>query len=394
MNRYKRITQLGWNRSTLANATIMVVGAGALGNEVLKNLALLGVGKILVIDMDNIEDHNLTRSVLFRAEDIGKNKAIVAAAAIRKMNPDVNILPFVGKVQDVFGLGIYTICDLVFGCLDNIQARMDVNRYCFQSQTPFIDAGLRHLDGDVKVFAAPYEVCLDCTLTQRLRDEAWRRFSCLKLRHHEEANNMPTAPTISSIMAGWQVQIGIKHLHGKPIPVNHRISIFGYIDDMNRSKLSRSQECPTHNLYDPIPMAKLVELPYTSDTFTWEAFLQIVQKDIGETASISLDFDLITQLTCTHHDYTRPMLHKRGSLFIDEVECAQCKAEGKTSINALMRERFTNQISTQTEAAVLAHTLQDTGIPLCQIFEVKAMKAGQMQYAYYEISGDKTRNLV
>ena len=62
--------QMSWfSRPKVEQATVMVVGCGALGNEVLKNLALFGVGHIVVVDFDQVEPHNLTRSVLFRMED-------------------------------------------------------------------------------------------------------------------------------------------------------------------------------------------------------------------------------------------------------------------------------------------------------------------------------------
>ncbi|HAV20946.1 MAG TPA: thiamine biosynthesis protein ThiF, partial [Firmicutes bacterium] len=79
-DRYSRLRLIPWwDQSKLKNAKVMVVGAGALGNEVIKNLALVGVGNILIIDMDIIENSNLSRSVLFRAEDCGRLKAEVAA---------------------------------------------------------------------------------------------------------------------------------------------------------------------------------------------------------------------------------------------------------------------------------------------------------------------------
>ena len=68
-----------WDQERLSNANIMVVGAGAIGNELIKNLTLLGIGKILIVDMDAIENTNLTRSVLYRAKDVGRFKADVAA---------------------------------------------------------------------------------------------------------------------------------------------------------------------------------------------------------------------------------------------------------------------------------------------------------------------------
>ena len=84
-DRYSRLRLISWwDQERLKNATIMVVGAGAIGNELIKNLTLLGIGRILIYDMDAIESTNLTRSVLYRAKDVGRYKAEVAAE--RAMN--------------------------------------------------------------------------------------------------------------------------------------------------------------------------------------------------------------------------------------------------------------------------------------------------------------------
>jgi adenylyltransferase/sulfurtransferase len=81
----------GWQQAHLAEATVLVVGAGALGNEVLKNLALVGVGHLIIVDMDRIEPSNLSRTVLFQADDVGQTKATTAARALARINPDVRI---------------------------------------------------------------------------------------------------------------------------------------------------------------------------------------------------------------------------------------------------------------------------------------------------------------
>ena len=79
-DQYSRLKLIPWwNQDRLSNAKIMVVGAGAIGNELIKNLTLLGIGKILIYDMDTIENTNLTRSVLYRRKDVGRYKAEVAA---------------------------------------------------------------------------------------------------------------------------------------------------------------------------------------------------------------------------------------------------------------------------------------------------------------------------
>src|SRR6059058_1419185 len=89
-DRYSRLRLIGWwDQERLRAAKVLVVGAGAIGNEVLKNLALVGIGQVVVIDCDEIEDSNLTRSILFRREDRDKSKAIAAAEEMRRINPDV-----------------------------------------------------------------------------------------------------------------------------------------------------------------------------------------------------------------------------------------------------------------------------------------------------------------
>lgn len=390
--RYKRLEELGWDMKVLQDAVVIVVGAGALGNEVLKNLALLGVGRVLVVDMDKIEDHNLTRTVLFRTEDIGKYKAVVAAARVQEIDPNIEAKAFVGTVQDTLGLGVYQAADLVFGCVDNVQARIDVNQYCYRTGTTYIDAGLRKLDGDVLVFAPPFEVCLDCTITHASRNEAWKRFSCLKLRTYNDDDEptLPTSPTISAIMAGFQVQIGIKYLHGASIPVNKRLSVFGYLDDMGVSKLSRNPACPTHSMYEPILEDTVRVLPHRSADLTLGELVKIAQQDFGnEDVSIDLNYDLITKLYCNIHDFKEVIFRKRGSLYIDEASCPECVAAGKSVLDSLMLEYFTNQIDANEKSELFEQTLASIGTPLYQIFKAKTFKNGEMRYRHYLIGGDR-----
>ena len=116
-----------WQQEVVRNATVMVVGAGALGNEVLKNLALMGIGNLLIVDFDTIEDANLSRSVLFREGDRGRPKAEVAAEAVKRLNPDVNVKAWYGDINYEMGLGVFRHIDVVIGCLDNREARLSLS---------------------------------------------------------------------------------------------------------------------------------------------------------------------------------------------------------------------------------------------------------------------------
>ena len=93
-DRFSRFRLIGWwDQEKLRSARVLVIGAGALGNEILKNLALLGFANIVVVDLDSIEASNLSRSILYRATDVGRRKADAAADAVRNIYPTLAFMP-------------------------------------------------------------------------------------------------------------------------------------------------------------------------------------------------------------------------------------------------------------------------------------------------------------
>ena len=87
-DRFARLRLIGWwDQERLARARVVVIGAGALGNEIVKNLALLGLRNVFVADRDQIENSNLSRSILFRERDCGRSKAVVAAERAAEIYP-------------------------------------------------------------------------------------------------------------------------------------------------------------------------------------------------------------------------------------------------------------------------------------------------------------------
>lgn len=94
-----------WNQQLLRDARVLVIGAGAIGNEVIKNLALLGVGNIAIVDMDRIEQSNLSRSILFTEKNEGQSKAAVAAEAAKRIYSQVWTKALDANVLALLGLG-------------------------------------------------------------------------------------------------------------------------------------------------------------------------------------------------------------------------------------------------------------------------------------------------
>src|SRR5215468_11953200 len=98
-DRYSRFRLIPWwDQKKLQAAHVLVIGAGALGNEILKNLALLGFERIVVVDLDRIEESNLSRAILFGSEDVGAFKAEAAARTLRKIAPEARVRPLVANV--------------------------------------------------------------------------------------------------------------------------------------------------------------------------------------------------------------------------------------------------------------------------------------------------------
>jgi molybdopterin/thiamine biosynthesis adenylyltransferase len=141
-----------WKLDLLREAKALVVGAGALGNEVAKNLAMMGVRLLAIADRDTVETANLTRSIFFRERDHGRNKTEVIAERVADVNPDVEILPLQGELDQTIGLGLVRRMDMVFSCLDSRLARRSVNRLCEKVARPWIDGAMDDLLGEVGVY--------------------------------------------------------------------------------------------------------------------------------------------------------------------------------------------------------------------------------------------------
>ncbi|QPC72802.1 hypothetical protein HYE68_003554 [Fusarium pseudograminearum] len=149
-------------QNKIANLKQFLVGAGAIGCEMLKNWAMIGLGtgpegKIWVTDMDSIERSNLNRQFLFRADDVGKMKSDRAALAVQRMNPDLegHMITLKERVsadtESVFNEEFWHNLDGVTNALDNVEARTYVDRRCVFFQKPLLESGTLGTKGNTQV---------------------------------------------------------------------------------------------------------------------------------------------------------------------------------------------------------------------------------------------------
>jgi len=144
-------------------AKLLVVGAGGIGCELLKNLVLSGFRDIEVIDLDTIDVSNLNRQFLFRRAHVDRSKAEVAAEAVRQMRPSARVVAHHGNVKEAkYGVEFISKFDVVVNALDNLEARRHVNRLCLAAERPLLEAGSTGYLGQVTVIKKGETECFEC----------------------------------------------------------------------------------------------------------------------------------------------------------------------------------------------------------------------------------------
>ena len=148
----------------MRSSRVLVVGAGGIGCELLKNLVLGGFENIEVIDMDTIDLSNLNRQFLFRHHHIGSPKSIVARESALAFNPLAKIVAHHANIKEArFGVSFFQQFSLVMNALDNLDARRHVNRLCLAADVPLIESGTAGFLGQVQFFQKGKTDCFECS---------------------------------------------------------------------------------------------------------------------------------------------------------------------------------------------------------------------------------------
>lgn len=147
----------------IKGAKVLMVGAGGIGCELLKTLALSGFEEIHIIDMDTIEVSNLNRQFLFRQSHVGQSKAKVARDAVLRFRPHISITSYHANVKDPdFNVDFFKQFNVVLNGLDNLDARRHVNRLCLASDVPLVESGTTGFLGQVTVHVKGKTECYEC----------------------------------------------------------------------------------------------------------------------------------------------------------------------------------------------------------------------------------------
>jgi adenylyltransferase/sulfurtransferase len=359
-----------WDQKKLAKAKVLVVGAGALGNEIVKNLALLGVGNVFIADLDRIENSNLSRSILYRESDNGGYKAHAAARAARDVYPAIKTQPFIGNVVYDLGVGVFRWADVVIGGLDNREARLAINRNCWKVNRPWIDGAIEQIQGTARVFV-PDGPCYECTMSETDWKLLSNRRSCNLLSRPEmERGKTPTTPTISSIIAGVQCQEAVKMIHGMPTISGKGWVFDGLSTDAYTVEFQRKETCYSHETLEEI-----IPLNAKAATLTVGALLAEARKTLGKTAALELARDMLEKLVCPKCRSEETLFASLGRVPAEKAFCARCPG---------VRRDVVTFYKIRGNESFLDRTLAEIGIPPMDIITARTRDRA----IGFELSGD------
>jgi len=371
--RYGRLQSAMSDHARLRNATVLLLGIGALGNEVAKNLVLLGVGRLLIVDFDHVEESNLSRSLLFRLEDAQNRrlKSDVAAERLREMNPDVDIRSLPLDCTWELGDGVMRHADAIVGAVDGWFPRCVLNRAALRVGKPWIVGGISHDHGWVWELDPKEGGCLECFLPKEIKNRFSPGGCTEEIEGIIEQGGVPTTPMTAAIAAAYQVAAVLRHLGCNPSdPTSRGQGInFNLQDrDLGRFELSRrSARCPAHT-----PYTKIIEAPLSAERTTLQELFAWLRHNLSYDPVVDITiagFERVVYLHCLSCHYAEKC-GKPTFLGLGAPLCPQCKS----ALHKVKMSKWSDVALHRTELEPLWDmTLTDCGIPRLHILPVSSL---------------------
>ena len=248
-DKFERSKRIGWfNFDLIRKEKVLVVGAGALGNEVIKNLVLSGYRRITLVDMDHVVYSNLNRCIFFSEEDSRKKrfKAEVVARRAALLDPAVKITPHIRRIEEL-PEGFIRGHGLVFGCLDNIAARLHLNAHTYPRGIPYIDGATLGTIGKVQVVLPPETPCLECGMNRTHMKILEKRFSCTGRDVTFFDPKMAAEITTTSVIAAVSVREALKLTNGqRDLCIRNMFYYDATRNVADVLQIDRNPNCPHH----------------------------------------------------------------------------------------------------------------------------------------------------
>lgn len=342
----------GWKQERLAEAKVIIMGMGALGNAVAQCLALAGVGTLVLCDPDRIEPSNLSRMPLFRERDIGRLKVEAAAETLVELAPTVVVQCRPQRLETGIGLGELRDATLTLGCLDSRAARLELAGRCGLVRAPWIDGGTGSWSGEIRVYLDPDGPCYGCG-----QEPAARAFADVPQHCGADASGPPAgaAAPLAAAVGAHIALLAVRYLMGLEVPGGLRV-LDGVSGTVTHVRQERDPGCPYHR---PIPAARRIPLGPSHRLRDLLEFLGPEQTPLAWNP-------VQLRVECPRCGFAE----ERPGL-VEEADCPRCAAR--------LRSRTTLELS----QAPLDMTLAELGIPAQEILACR----GKNCLSFIELTG-------
>ena len=212
----------------LKNSTVFVAGAGGLGSPVAIYLAVAGIGRIILVDMDVVDPSNLNRQILHWDENVGQKKVESGGFKLRKINPEIRITALDTRIDEENVYDLTQESDIIVDAMDNYPIRYLLNKAAFRHNIPFIHASVWGLGGQLMTVIPGKTPCLSC------------------LVHEEPPKEIfPVLGATPGVLGTLQVTEVIKLLTGVGRPVTGRLILYdGEFMKFHEIPIERDPDCP------------------------------------------------------------------------------------------------------------------------------------------------------
>ncbi len=246
-DRYSRMRLVtGVDINAIRDSHICVVGAGALGNEVIKDLALYAPARLSIVDRDYVEYSNLGRCFLFNEQDAEERngKAEAASRSAHSINTDCKA-EAVNEDVTTLDASFFSQYDAVFGCVDSIKTRLHLNSNCYFSGIPYIDGGIDGLYGRVQVVFPPHSPCYECAINATHFSQIDRGYSCTGREANVPSRQIASDPSVCGTVGSLQTLQGLRVVSGT-LSEGALLFFDGFLSSLMPLELAVDPKCINH----------------------------------------------------------------------------------------------------------------------------------------------------
>lgn len=232
--RHLSLPQLGYQgQLRLKQASVLVVGLGGLGSVSALYLTLAGLGRVGLIDDDQVSLSNLHRQILYTTSDLGESKLAIAADRLLEHNPEVDLITFPQRFNMENAQSIVQGFDLVIDGTDNFKTRQLINQICADLDKPYIFGAVNLFDGQVSVFHASQGPCLACIFSQPAQPE-----------QEKQAEQLAVLNTLPAVIGALQATEALKIIVGIGKPLIGQLLIYNALNAaLERVNIKKNPNC-------------------------------------------------------------------------------------------------------------------------------------------------------